>query len=222
MSKAIVLILVLLTACGPARARRSMVESRSLWTQELEVDSREGAVIRRAWELKEKLKRDYTEFIGPPAAFNEMLDLKFTIAVNEMMLEFPEYYDAVTQRWTRPDAGSPPDRRQLAAELKMLRQRNAVIEAQVARSMEAVEKEALEDGAKRADVYRIMVGVVLLSLAIPSWKHELLAVTPPYKYVHGRYVIYRNASELIIDSPSGRTAYCRTVGRKTLGDAVCN
>jgi hypothetical protein len=212
----------LLTACGPAVPRRSLLESRSQWAGELEAESKEGAVIRGAWVLKERLKRDYTRFIGPPAAFNEMLDLKFTIAVSEMMLEFPEYYESVTGRWTQSHAGAPPDRQELSTALKLLRRRNAKIEEYVAGTLEAAEKEALEDTAKRDEVYRIIAGIVLLTLVVPSWKHELRAVTPPYKYVHGKYVIYRNASELIIDSPSGRTAYCRTVGRHAVGDAVCN
>jgi hypothetical protein len=188
----------------------------------LEAESKEGSVIRAAWELKEKLKKDYTEFIGPPATFNEMLDLKFTIAVTEMMLEFPSYYESVTKGWVESKAGSPPDRQELSSAIKILRRRSATLEEFVAGTLEAAEKDAREDAVRRERVLRMIADIMLLTLAVPAWKNEILAVTPPYKYVHGNYVIYRHGSEVIITSPSGRTAYCRTVGRKPVADAVCN
>lgn len=222
LKRLFVVSLVFLVACGPAGSRRPLPDSRSQWTEELAADSKEGSVIRAAWELKEKLKRDYTEFIGPPATFNEMLDLKFTIAVDEMMLEFPAYYESVARKWARSATTPPPTREELFVALKMLRRNAALLEEEVARTMEAAEKAATEDTPKKEQVFRIIAGVVLLTLAVTAWKTEILAITPPYKYIHGNYVIYRHGSEVIVTSPSERTYYCHTIGGQTVADVVCN
>jgi hypothetical protein len=222
LRKAFLLSLVFLTACGHAGPPRSLLETRIQWTQDLEADSQEGSVIKTAWELKEQLKRDYVKLIGPPAVFNEMLDLKFTIVVNEMMLEFPEYYESVTRRWVPSQSGPPPDQQQLLGALKILRQRNVVAEERVAATLQAAEKEAMQDPTKRERVPRILAGIVLLTFTVQAWKNEILVVAPAYKYVHGNYVIYRRGSQIIITSPLGPTYFCRTIGRQAAADAVCN
>ena len=135
----LVLVMVLLTGCSPVNPRVSLEESRAKRREEFKVDAAKNPAIMAAWNLKENLKKDYREIIGPSAAHDEKMDLLFSNALNEAMLRTPGQYERMAESWAKTRSDPVPTREEIQGIIKTLDGRIKTLDGVIAKEMQLAE-----------------------------------------------------------------------------------
>ena len=224
--KVAALLLALLIGCGPISPRRSLEESRAQRRQEFEAESKEGPVIKAAWDLKEKLKKDYREIIGPSEAYDEMIELKFSNIINQAGLDTPGYFERMIKKWDTTKHGPPPSREEVQNSIKVLEGRIKKLEDHIAKELAAAEEQAKEDAERRRKIIQVIAGIALVALAAAAGAAGGAAAGAPIyqpSYSYGSYTIIRHGSNLYsVMTPTGRTYSCQVFGSGQVSQVNCH
>ncbi len=224
MTKAIALFLIVVCGCAPLSPRASFEERRIQRNEEFEREARTSPAIVAAWHLKENLKKDYRELVGPSEAYDEKMDLEFSNASNEAMLTTPGRYERMAESWakTRPDP--VPTRHQIRQGIKVLDGRIKKLDVVIAKEMELAEENAKEDGEQRKKIVQVIAGIALLSLAVAAGVAAGSAASQPsYNSTSiGPYVITRTGpTTTTVLTPSHRMYTCTTSGTDRVSVVSC-
>ena len=223
MRRILVLVMVLLTGCSPVNPRVSLEESRAKRREEFKVDAAKNPAIMAAWNLKENLKKDYREIIGPSAAHDEKMDLLFSNALNEAMLRTPGQCERMAESWAKTRSDPVPTREEIQGIIKSLDGRIKTLDGVIAKEMQLAEEQAKEDAEQRKKIIQVIAGIALVALAVAG---SAVAASSAYRPVYdstaiGPYVITRNGPTTNVLTPSGRLYTCTTTGSYRLSVVNC-
>jgi len=223
MKNFLVLFLVCLVGCAPVSPRASLEESRIQRSQEFETETEKNSVIIAAWNLKENLKKDYRQYIGPSAAYDEKIDLQFSNALNEAMLSTPGQYEKMAESWAKSRSDPVPSREEIEKVIQTNDGRIKTLDGVIAKEIQLAEERAKEDAERRKKIIQVIAGIAVIALAVAGGAAAGAAYQPSFNATTmGPYVITRTGrNTTTVLTPSHRIYTCTTTGTYQVSVVNC-
>jgi hypothetical protein len=215
--------LILVTfGCSTATPRQSLQERQSQRGEQFAREAKDDTIIA-AWNLKENLKKDYAEIIGPSKAYDEKMDLQFENAMSEAMLATPGQYERMVQRWKETRTDAPPTRDEVKRTIEVLDGRSRTLDTVIAQEVLLAEQQAKEDAERQKRIIQVIAGIALVGFAVAAGATATAANTPASNSTGiGPYVITRTSPTTAnILTPAGRLYTCTTTGGKVVSVVNC-
>jgi hypothetical protein len=222
--KFLIWFIAVLAGCGPISPRSSLEERRVQRGQEFEQDAKNYPVIVAAWNLKEKLKKDYAEVIGPSKAYDEKIELQFSNALNEAMLETPGQYEKMAASWAKNRSDPAPTREEIREIIKTLQGRIKTLDGVIAQEVALAEEQAKEDAARRQKIIQVIAAIAVVALALAGGVAIARSgYQPSYNSTAmGPYIITRTGPHTTtVLTPSHRLYTCTTSGTYQVSVVNC-